>query len=93
MATQKNIFINTTDTVIFCSALILVFLIAGARLEQYVRSEQLANMVRASYELDETNARNEQLKLETEKLNAMRPVVESIYGYKNEVAKADTSGD
>lgn len=89
-----NVFVRTRDVVIFCSALIVVCLIAGHRLEQHVRSEQLANMVRASYAVDRVKAETEKAQAEKEKLEKMLPVVQSIYDYKNTVAKNEqNSGD
>lgn len=89
-----NIFIRTRDVVVFSLALAFVLVVGGYRLEQHIRSEQVASMIRAGIKLDQVKAENEQLQLETEKLEKMLPVVQSVYGYKNTVAKSEeVSGD
>lgn len=91
---EINIFVRPRDVVIFLVALAFVLTIAGARFEQHVRSEQVASMVRASFELDQVKAQNEQIELETRKLERVLPVVQSIYSYKNAIAKSEEiSGD
>lgn len=86
---EINIFVRRSDFVIFGIALAFVLVVGGYRLEQYIRSEQVASFIRAGYTLDQAKAENEQLQLETKKLEAMRPVVESIYGYKNAIANSE----
>ena len=94
MEKEIHIFNSTRDVIIFCIALAVLFTAFGFEIKQYLRSEQVREMVIASYELDQATARNQQIQLETKRLEAMRPVVESIYGNKNAAAKRDEkSGD
>lgn len=100
MKRENTIFVSTTDVVVFCIAQIIICLFAGYQIEQHTRAGQVADFIRDGYKLDHLQAQNEQIRLENEqtqldtvRLEKMRPVVESVYGYKNAVAKSERSGD